>query len=47
MSSDLIRHALAFHENPLGQPIDPDQLVVARQQGLALAEIHERAFANE
>jgi len=47
LSREFMRSALAFHEDPLGQPVDPDQLVAASKQGLTLDEIHERAYAGQ
>ena len=34
-------------QNPMGRPVDPAKLIAAREQGLSLAEIHERALAGE
>jgi catechol-2,3-dioxygenase len=36
-----------FHRNPLGTPVDADQLVAARLAGMAMAELHQRAYAGE
>jgi catechol 2,3-dioxygenase len=33
--------------NPMGQPVTPEQLIAAREQGSSLAEIHERALAGD
>ncbi len=46
-SREFMRSASAFHEDPLGQPVDPDQLVAASEQGLTLDEIHERAYTGQ
>jgi catechol-2,3-dioxygenase len=36
-----------FHQNPMGTPVDADQLVAARRAGMALAELHRRAYTGE
>jgi catechol 2,3-dioxygenase len=36
-----------FHQNPLGAPVDADQLVAARQAGMSFAELPQRAPAGE
>jgi catechol-2,3-dioxygenase len=36
-----------IHQNPMGTPVDADQLVAARRAGMALAELHQRAYAGE
>jgi catechol-2,3-dioxygenase len=36
-----------FHRNPMGTPVDADQLVAARQAGMSSAELHQRAYAGE
>jgi catechol-2,3-dioxygenase len=36
-----------FHQNPMGTPVDADQLMAAHQSGMALAELHQRAYAGE
>lgn len=33
--------------NPMGQAVIPQKLIAAREQGLSLAEIHERALGGE
>lgn len=34
-------------QNPMGSQVDPAKLLEARNAGLSLAELHERAMANE
>jgi len=46
-SRDFMLNSPAFASDPIGKPVDPEQLIVARQQGLTLAEIHERAYAGQ
>jgi catechol 2,3-dioxygenase len=36
-----------FHQNPMGTPVDADQLVAARQAGMSVAELHRLAYAGE
>ena len=36
-----------FAANPIGMPIDPDQMVEARKAGASFEEIHRRAYAGE
>lgn len=36
-----------FAAEPIGMPIDPAQMVVARQAGTSFAELHRRAYAGE
>jgi len=45
-SADFVRSAPEFAANPIGTPIDPDQLVAARAAGLSAGEIHRRAYAG-
>jgi catechol 2,3-dioxygenase len=37
----------AFEANPIGTPVDPDQVVAARDAGATPQEIHERAYGGE
>jgi catechol 2,3-dioxygenase len=46
-SRDFMLNSPAFASDPIGKPVDPEQLIVAWQQGLTLAEIHERAYAGQ
>ncbi len=46
-SSQWLQTSPQFAANPIGMPIDPDQLVAARQAGASFAELHERAYAGE
>jgi catechol 2,3-dioxygenase len=45
-SREWMRTSLQFRADPLGVFIDPDQLLAARDEGLAFAEIHEGAMAG-
>jgi catechol-2,3-dioxygenase len=36
-----------FLEDPIGKPVDPAQLVQARQQGASPWELHVRSYAGE
>lgn len=46
-SSEWMRTSPQFASDPIGKPVDPDQLVAARQAGASFAELHERAYAGE
>ncbi|MBA2682339.1 MAG: VOC family protein [Ktedonobacteraceae bacterium] len=46
-SSEWMRTAPQFAANPIGMPIDADQMVAARQAGASFAELHQRAYAGE
>jgi catechol 2,3-dioxygenase len=46
-SSEWMRTSPQFAANPIGMPIDPGQMVTARQAGASFAELHERAYAGE
>ena len=46
-STEWIANALDFAQNPIGTFFDPEKLVVARAEGLAFKEIHERTRAGE
>lgn len=35
------------YENPMGTPVDADQLVAARQAGIPVAELHRLAYAGK
>jgi catechol 2,3-dioxygenase len=36
-----------FAANPIGIPIDPDEIVAAREQGVSPKQLHARAYAGE
>ncbi|MDQ6693485.1 MAG: VOC family protein [Chloroflexota bacterium] len=36
-----------FASNPIGMPVDPEQMVAARQTGASFAELHRRGYAGE
>ena len=46
-SKEFMRSAEAFHSNPIGVFIDPEQILAAHKAGLSFAEIHERAMASQ
>jgi len=46
-SSEWMRTSPQFASNPIGMPIDPEQMVTARQTGASFAELHQRAYAGE
>ncbi|MBA2288120.1 MAG: VOC family protein [Ktedonobacteraceae bacterium] len=46
-SSEWMCTSPQFASNPIGMPIDPDQIVAAHQAGASFAEIHRRAYAGE
>lgn len=46
-SSEWIRSSPQFAANPIGTPVDPAQMVAAREAGASFAEIHQRAYAGE
>ena len=46
-SSEWIRSSPQFAANPIGMPVDPAQMVAAREAGASFAEIHQRAYAGE
>ena len=46
-SSEWMRTSPQFAADPIGMPIDPDQIVAARQAGASFAELHRRAYAGE
>jgi catechol-2,3-dioxygenase len=46
-STEFMRSAPEFAANPIGTPIEPDELVAAREAGASLDEIHRRAYAGE
>jgi catechol 2,3-dioxygenase len=46
-SSEWMRTSPQFDTNPIGMPIDPEQMVAARQAGASFTELHQRAYAGE
>jgi catechol 2,3-dioxygenase len=46
-STKWMRTAPQFVANPIGMPIDPEQMLAARQAGASFAEIHRRGYAGE
>jgi catechol-2,3-dioxygenase len=44
---EFVRNDERFAADPLGQFVDPEQLVTARREGLTPSEIHERAYRGE
>lgn len=46
-SSEWMRTSPQFTANPIGMPVDPDQLVATREAGVSFAEIHQRAYSGE
>ena len=45
-SSEWMRTSPHFAANPIGMPIDPEQMVAARQAGASFAELHRRAYSG-
>ncbi len=46
-SSEWMRTSPQFAANPIGMPVDPEQLVEAHKAGVSFAELHQRAYAGE
>lgn len=46
-STEWMRTSPDFAADPIGQFVDPDQIVAARKAGASHAEIHRRAYAGE
>jgi catechol 2,3-dioxygenase len=46
-SKEWMRTSPDFAANPIGQFVDPDQIVAARKAGASHADIHRRAYASE
>ena len=46
-SSEWMHTSPLFAANPIGTPIDPDQMIVAHKSGASFAELHRRAYAGE
>ena len=46
-SSEWMRTSPQFAADPIGKPVDPDQMVAAREAGASFAELHRRAYSGE
>ncbi len=46
-SSEWMRTSPQFAANPIGMPVDPEQMVQAHHAGASFAELHQRAYAGE
>jgi catechol 2,3-dioxygenase len=46
-SSEWMRTSPDFARNPIGIPVDPAKMVVARKSGASREDLHRRAFAGE
>ncbi len=46
-SSEWMRTSPQFAADPIGMPVDPEQMVTARQAGTPFAELHQRAYSGE
>ena len=46
-SSEWMRTSPQFASDPIGMPIDPEQMVAAHRDGVSFAELHRRAYAGE
>lgn len=46
-STEFMRNAPEFDDDPIGTPVDPGQAVAARDAGASVEEIHRRAYAGE
>ena len=46
-SMDFQLNSKALRKNPPGTPVDPAKLIEARNDGMSLEELHERAYAGE
>jgi catechol 2,3-dioxygenase len=46
-STEFIRSAPEFAEEPIGKPVDPEAIAEALAAGMSLDEIHRRAYAGE
>jgi catechol-2,3-dioxygenase len=46
-SSEWMCTSPQFAANPIGVPVDPEQMVEAHQAGASFAELHERAYKGE
>ncbi|MCW2985381.1 MAG: hypothetical protein JWR63_2951 [Conexibacter sp.] len=46
-STTFIQTDPRFAEDPIGKPVDPEQMVAARREGVSADEVHERAYRGE
>jgi catechol 2,3-dioxygenase len=46
-SSEWMRTSPQFSADPIGMPVDPDQMVEVRKAGASFADLHRRAYAGE
>jgi catechol 2,3-dioxygenase len=46
-STEFMHTAPEFATDPIGTPLDPEQLVAARDAGAAAAQLHERGYAGD
>ena len=46
-SSEWMHTSPQFAANPIGMPVDPEQMVAAHQSGTSFAELHQRAYSGE
>jgi catechol 2,3-dioxygenase len=46
-SGEWMRTSPQFAADPIGMPVDPDQMVAAHQAGASFAELHQRAYSGE
>jgi len=46
-SSEWMRTSPQFAANPIGMPVDPEQMVAAHDAGASFAELHQRAYNGE
>jgi catechol 2,3-dioxygenase len=46
-SKEWMRTSPQFAAEPIGMPVDPAQMVAARQAGASFAELHQRAYSGE
>jgi catechol 2,3-dioxygenase len=46
-ATEHIKTSPSFATRPMGSYVDPDKMIAARQAGVFLWELHERAFAGE
>ncbi len=46
-SSEWMRTSPQFVADPIGMPVDPEQMIAAHKDGASFAELHRRAYAGE
>ena len=46
-STEWMRTSPQFDADPIGMPVNPDQMVAARKAGASFADLHRRAYAGE